>query len=162
MRESLPAKLLLQLLQATPEQLAAIQRILDGPPAADQAEQPGLVESPQPEMARLSSAAKIIQLLEALRSRKRRAKAAPVDVFLLRYRQNLSRRQIARECKCSESLIAQRLRSIRRNLPWQPRQLHELSPHVEAMQTTLSDPRARNLYRKGAAYGSEEHTEAED
>jgi DNA-directed RNA polymerase specialized sigma24 family protein len=149
-RESLPERLLLQLRQATPEQFDAIQRLVDVLIPVAREEQPAPDDSPQYEQQMRSMAAKVIELLEALCPGRRQVKAPPITVFLLRYRQNYSRRQIALECVCSESLVAQRLRSIRKKLPWQPRQLQELSSHVEAMQATLSDSRAPKIYRKGA------------
>jgi hypothetical protein len=116
--------------------------------------------SPPPEPASLdkeerSIAAKVFELLAALDPDSRLRKAPPLKVFLLRFRQNLSLSQIARICNCGRSLIALRLCTIQQRLPWQPRQLRELSAHVEAMQDALADSRARSIYRKGAAYGDE-------
>jgi hypothetical protein len=82
-------------------------------------------------------------------------KAPPIKVFLLRFRQNRSRSEIARICHCGKSLVALRLSTIQQRLPWKPQQLQELSSHVEAMQDAVSDSRARNIYRSGAIYGDE-------
>jgi hypothetical protein len=109
----------------------------------------------------LSLAAKVLELLTALDPGNRLRKAPPIRVFLLRFRQNLSRAEIARACECSRTLVAERLRSIREKLPWQPRQLSELSGQVEAMEEAVSDSRARRIYRKGAVYGGEEEEEGE-
>ena len=157
MRETFPIKLLLQLLQATPEQLAAIERFLGGQAF------PGCQAAPsgpsQPDEPNLSLAAKVFELLTALDPDSRLRKAAPIKVFLLHFRQNLSRSQIARVCGCSRTLVAERLRSIREKLPWQPHQLRELSGHVEAMEDAVSDSRARRIYRRGAVYGDDEGDE---
>jgi hypothetical protein len=157
MRETFPIKLLLQLLQATPEQLAAIERFLGGQAFPGcQAARP---EPSQPDEPNLSLAAKVFELLNALDPDSRLRKAAPIKVFLLHFRQNLSRSQIARVCGCSRTLIAERLRSIPEKLPWQPHQLRELSGHVEAMEDAVSDSRARRIYRRGAVYGDDEGDE---
>lgn len=110
----------------------------------------------------LTMAAKLMQLLTALDPDKRLRKAQPFKVFMLRYRHDRSRSQIAVACECSESLVAKRLSAIRASVPWQPRQLREISAYVEAMEATLSDSRARRIYRKGAVYGDEEEGEDGD
>jgi hypothetical protein len=99
---------------------------------------------------------KVFQLLHALDPGNRLRKAPPIKVFLLRFRQNLSLSQIARICNCGKSLVALRLKAIREKLPWQPKQLGEMSAQVEAIQDALTDPRARSIYRKGSVYGDED------
>ena len=113
-----------------------------------------------PEM--LGMAAKVFQLLTALNPGNRLRKAPPIKVFLLRYRQNLSRPEIARACGCSLPLVAVRLRAIQEKLPWHPQQLREMSAQVEAMQDAFNDSRARRIYRKGAVYGDEGEEEGYD
>jgi hypothetical protein len=115
-----------------------------------------------PDQAERSIAAKVFQSLTALDPDNRLRKVPPIKVFLLRFRKNLSRSEIARICHCDKSLVALRLKSIPEKLPWQPQQLRELSAHVEAMQAAVSDPRARSIYRKGAVYGDEEGEEGFD
>ena len=104
-------------------------------------------------------AAKLMQLLTALDPEEHLRKAQPLKVFMLRFRHDRSRSQIAVTCGCSESLVAKRLSAIRASVPWQPRQLRELSTYVEAMESAVSDSRARKIYRKGAVYGDEEEGE---
>jgi hypothetical protein len=109
-----------------------------------------------------SIAAKVFELLTALDPNNRLRKAPPIKVFLLRFRQSLSRTEIARVCRCDKSLVAVRLKTIQEKLPWRPQQLQELSAHVEAMQDAVSDSRARRIYRKGAASGDEDGGEGID
>jgi hypothetical protein len=154
MRETFPIKLLLQLLQATPEQLAAIERFLGG--QAFPGCQAAPPEPSQPDEPNLSLAAKVFELLTALDPDSRLRKAAPIKVFLLHFRQNLSRSEIARICRCDKSLVAVRLKTLQEKLPWQPKQLRELSAQVEALQEAVSDSRAKRIYRKGVAYGGED------
>lgn len=108
------------------------------------------VEEPSPSLA-----AKVFELL-TVDPDSRLRKAPPIKVFLLRFRQNLSRAEIAHICRCDKSLVAVRLKTIQEKLPWRPQQLRELSAHVEAMQDAISDSRARRIYRKGAASGDED------
>jgi len=129
---------------------------------ANEAGQAAPPEPSQPDQPNLSLAAKVFELLTALDPDNRVRKAPPLKVFLLHFRQNLSRSQVARVCGCSRTLVAERLRSIREKLPWQPHQLRELSAHVEAMQDALTDSRARRVYRKGAVYGDEEGDEGSE
>jgi hypothetical protein len=119
-------------------------------------------EPSPPDEPNLSVAAKVFELLTALDPGSRLRKAPPIKVFLLHFRQNLSRSQVARACGCSRTLVAERLRCIREKLPWQPHQLRELSAHVEAMQDALTDSRARRVYRKGAVYGDDEGDEGSE
>jgi hypothetical protein len=128
---------------------------------------PGVQAPPPREPAELdqetlSLAAKVFQLLSALNPNSRLRKAPPIKVFLLRFRQNISRSEIARSCHCSRSLVALRLKTIREKLPWKPQQLRELSAHVEAMERDFTDTRARHIYRKGAAYGEEEESQGDE
>jgi hypothetical protein len=116
----------------------------------------GVSQSDEPN---LSMAVKVFELLTALDPDKRLRKAPLIKVFLLRFRQNRSRSAIADVCGCSESLVAIRLRAIEAKLPWHPRQLRELSAHVEAMEDAVSDSRARRIYRRGAVGGEEEGDE---
>jgi hypothetical protein len=164
MRESFPVKLLVRFLESTPEELMAIRRFFGGqalperqqrPLFANDAGQAAPPEPSEPDEPNLSLAAKVFELLTALDPGNRLRKTPPIKVFLLHFRQNLSRSQVARVCGCSRTLVAERLRSIREKLPWQPHQLRELSAHVEAMQNALADSRARRVYRKGAVYGEE-------
>lgn len=200
MNATISTSLLLQILQATPEQLAAIERFLAGRPLPDSQENPAPAcsetasqsprstnghtaaiegdpatgrfcirvlpaneasqvtagEPPEPVHENLGVAAKVLELLTALDPEQRLRKAPPIKVFLLRFRENLSRSEIARICRCSETLVAVRLRTIQAKLPWRPQQLRELSAHVEAMQEAVSDSKARRIYRTGAVYGDED------
>src|SRR5208282_1902731 len=162
--ETFPINLLKQVLDSTLEQQAAIERILDGRPL-ESAEcgvrstefKRGRADGvSQPDEPNLSMAVKVLELLTALDPDSRLRKAPPIKVFLLRFRQNLSRAAIAGVCGCSESLVAIRLRAIEAKLPWHPQQLRELSAHVEAMEDAVSDSRARRIYRRGAICGDEE------
>ena len=137
--------------------------LVSGTPAEAQESLPaGATPAPEPGPADVSLAAKVFQLLTALDPDNRLRKAPPIKVFLLRYRQNLSRSEIARTCHCDKSLVALRLKTLRDKLPWKPEQLRELSAQVEAMQAAVSDSRGRSIYRKGAVYGDADGEEGFD
>jgi hypothetical protein len=155
MREALLGRLLPLLVQAPTEELARLLADLRRRLGAR-----GLQEAPaepaEPGPAERGLAAKVFELLTALDPDQRLRKAPPIKVFLLHFRQNLSRSQIARLCDCHKSLVALRLKAIKEKLSWEPRQLRELSAQVEAMDEALRDSRARRIYRKGAVHGDEE------
>lgn len=122
----------------------------------------GTTAPPEPDQESRGIAAKVLTLLTALDPDKRLRKAPPIKVFLLRFRRNLSRTEIAHICGCSKSLVALRLKTIRDKLPWNPQQLRQMSAQVEAMQNAVSDSKAKRIYRKGAIYGDEEGDERLD
>jgi len=107
-------------------------------------------------------AAKVFELLTALDPDTGLRKAPLIKVFNLYYRQGLKPAEIARICHCTRSLIFYRLATIRIKVPWSLQQLHEVSPHVEAMQDALTDSRAKGIYREGAVYGGEGHHQGGD
>jgi hypothetical protein len=165
MRETFPTRLLLRVLQATPEELAAIERVLGGQgfpdrqpsaPPSNGSSQPAPAKHGELDQEERSIAAKVFELLTALDPDNRLRKAPPIKVFNLYYQQRLEPAEIARICKCHRSLIFDRLAAIQAKLPWTPQQLHELSPQVEAMQDALSDSRARDIHRKSGIYGGED------
>ena len=171
MRATVSTDLLLRFLYATPKQQAAIVRILGGeavppaersPPPANEAAQAAPPKAPEPDQESLSLAAKVLELLTALDPDNRLRKAPPIKVFNLYYRQRLGPAEIARKCKCNRSVIYVRLAAIRAKVPWTPEQLREVSPHVEAMEEAFADPRAKGIYRKGAAYGDEGDNQGDD
>jgi predicted DNA-binding protein YlxM (UPF0122 family) len=171
MRATVSTDLLLRFLHATPKQQAAIERILGGqalpnpersPPPANETSQAAPPKAPEPDQESLSLAAKVLELLTALDPDNRLRKAPPIKVFNLYYRQRLGPAEIARKCNCDRSLIYDRLATIQEKVPWTPEQLQDVAPHVEAMQEALTDSRAEDIYRKGAAYGDEDGSQGDD
>ena len=142
---------------------SALNAAIEGDPASGRfcirfvpANEAGQAARPQPteaDQGTLSIAAKVLELLSALDPGKRLRKAPPIRVFNLYYRPRLEPVEVARRCKCHRSLVFDRLAAIQQALPWTPQQLHELSPHVEAMEEAAADSRAKGIYSKGAAYG---------
>ncbi len=83
-------------------------------------------------------------------------------VFLLYCAEALSAVEIARRCHCTKGLIFIRLRWLRAKLGRDPAELRQYSAHFESIGQSLSDPRARHIYRKGAVYGDDTSQEPED
>ena len=151
--------------------LPGLVATIEGDPASGRfcirvapANEAGQSAPPEPGDSRGSRglAAKVFELLSALDPDNRLRRAPPIKVFNLYYRQRLKVADIARICGCDRSLVYDRLASIRQRLPWTPKQLQEVSPHVEAMQETLQDSRAELIYRKGAVYGDQDDDQQDD
>ena len=91
----------------------------------------------------------------------RRLPLSSLAVFLLYCAEGLSPIEIARTCHCTKGLIFIRLRWLRAKLGRDPAELRQYSAQFESIEKSLSDPRARNIYRKGAIYGREDSAESE-
>jgi hypothetical protein len=79
-------------------------------------------------------------------------KAPPFTVFRL-FWQGFTVTQIARECRCSTRLILARKKWLEAKLGRKLSSLRQYSPQFDAIEKSLSDSRARNIYRKGSASG---------
>src|SRR5213075_1557111 len=67
----------------------------------------------------------------------------------------LTASQIARKCGSARSMIYDRIAELRQKLRRDPAELRQYSAHFEPMEESLSDPRAKRIHRKTAAYGDE-------
>ncbi len=103
-----------------------------------------------------------LALARALNSAQRFRKAPLYTVFLLYCAEELSADQIARRCGCARSVVFTRLKLLRQKLGRHPAELRQYSTHFERIEESLSDPRARNIYRKGAVYGDDPGEEPEE
>jgi len=98
-------------------------------------------------------ARQVFATLEKLDSQGDWRKAAPSKVLRLYYGKGLSRREVAKRCGCVAGLITLRLQQIEGALKMTRAELLGLSSHLQRIEDSLSDSRARSIYRKGAAYG---------
>jgi hypothetical protein len=112
--------------------------------------------SPQPkeELAE-GTARQAFALVKALDSAQPALKASLYTVFRLFCMEGLTVEQVAERCRCARSLIFVRLAALRKKLGADPRSLRQYSDQFERIEDSLTDPRARRVYRKGAAYGEE-------
>jgi hypothetical protein len=101
-------------------------------------------------------------LAKALDAQYRFRKAPLYTVFLLYCSEGLTVEQIAKECDCGRSIVFMRLKLLHRKLGRHPAELRQYSAHFEKIEASLADPRARQIYRKGATYGEDGGQEAEE
>jgi hypothetical protein len=81
-------------------------------------------------------------------------KARPFTVLRL-YWQGFTVTGIAKECRCSTRLILARKKWLEAKLGRKLSSLRQYSPQFDAIEKSLSYPRARKIYRKGAARGDD-------
>jgi len=99
-------------------------------------------------------------LVKAFQDKSTTRKASLLTVFRFYCVDSLSAAEVARKCHCTPALIFIRLRALRALLGREPAELRQYSTHFQTIEESLSDPRARNIYRKGAIQGDDE-TEVE-
>ncbi len=63
--------------------------------------------------------------------------------------------RVARRCGCARSTIYERLAELHQKLGRDPAEFRPYASQFESMKNSLSDPRAKSIYRKGAIYGDE-------
>ncbi len=106
---------------------------------------------PEPE----DVARRLFALVEELESEGKWRKAPVIQVFRLYCLKGFSRAEVAKRCGCVPGLITLRLKTIEKRLGRKAAELRVLSPQFEEIEDSLSDSRARHIYRKGAVYGGE-------
>ncbi len=107
-------------------------------------------------------ARQVFAMVKALDTERVVRKAPVLTVFRLYFAEGLSRAEVAKRCGCVASLITDRLKQIERRLGKTRDQLRVISPQFEKIEDSLSDSRARRIYRKVAAYGDSEDGDEED
>jgi hypothetical protein len=107
--------------------------------------------APAPEQV----AREVFAALEKLDSQGNWRKAPPSKVLRLYYGQGLSRNDVAKRCGCVPGLISARLELIERTLKMDRSALRGLSSHLQKIEESLSDSRARRIDRKRAIYGDD-------
>jgi hypothetical protein len=100
-----------------------------------------------------NTALQLFALVEALDSENPLRKAPTITVFRLSFVQGLPRKAVAKQCDCVPSLITLRIREIETKLGRKRSELLQFSSHFQAIEDSLSDPRARRISRTRAAYG---------
>lgn len=153
MRAAIPTDLLLRLMNATPEQYAAVAKILgvsaecgmrsgDLDDAAHGNARPTVSE----DVAR--SAFALLQKLELDAPLK-----APsvLTVFRLYCVDGLSADQVARKCRCGKATVIRRLQFIEARTGVKPEQFRAMSVHLQQLDDDLNNSGAREIYRRGLA-----------
>src|SRR5580658_4587504 len=139
MREALSTDLLLRLIHATPEQYAAVERLL-GMAGGEN----GKTES---EPASDDVARQVFALVKALESKTNFRKAPVTKVFQLYCLESLSCREVAKAYRCSPGLVSSRLKVIEEKLGRKPEQVRAFSAEFERIADSLRDSRARQISR---------------
>lgn len=159
MREAIPTDLLLRLMNASPEQFAAVERTLgikaepkvgipmteDGGRRMEDGEDGGATTE---EVARSAFA-----LLEKLdRDAPLKAPSA-LTVFRLYCMQGYSADQTARRCRCAKGTVMSRLRFIEERTGVQVERFRAMSGHLQEIDDRYQRSGARRIDRRGLAAG---------
>jgi hypothetical protein len=97
-----------------------------------------------------------LALAKALDSQNHFRKAPLYTVFLLYCQEGLTADEIARECHCARSVVFTRLNFLRQKLGRNLLALRQHSEQFERIENSLSDSRARRIYRSGALHGEDD------
>jgi len=110
--------------------------------------------NPQPKDSIAENVARqTVALAKALDSEQPFRKAPVYSVFLLYCVEGLPVNEVAKKCRCVRSVVFTRLKLLRQKFGRNPSELRQYSAQFERIEASLSDPRARSIYRQGAAYG---------
>jgi DNA-directed RNA polymerase specialized sigma24 family protein len=139
LRPAIPTELLLRLMNATPDQLAAVEGVL----ASSSVE----VASP-PEPVSEDVARKAFALIHALDSEGVVRTAPVLTVFRFYCMEGLSPEQVAGKCGCSKGTVVNRLRLIREKTGVAPAALRRFSSQFEKIEDDIRDSRAAYVHRR--------------
>jgi hypothetical protein len=94
-------------------------------------------------------ACQVFGVLQSMEAGGRWRKAPPTQVFRLYCLQNLTAQQIARQLGCAKSLVVLRLAALQKKLGRPPSELRAYAAQFEQIESSLRDPRARHVHRRG-------------
>lgn len=137
MRTAIPTDLLLRLMNATPEQYAAVERVLAAVP----------LDEPAPVELNVAQAA--FALLVKLDAEGNYKKPSPLTVFRLYCIEGLSADDVAAKCRCAKGTIMSRLRFIEAETKTKPEQFRAMSAHLQELADNYDRSGAREIYRRG-------------
>lgn len=151
MRAAIPTDLLLRLMNATPEQYAAVERVLGVKPEDGGSKLEDSEPAVHEDVAR--SAFALLQKLELDAPLK-----APsvLTVFRLYCVDGHSAERVARKCRCGKATVIRRLQFIEARTGMKPEQFRAVSGHLQQVDDDLNASGAREIYRQGLAQGNEE------
>jgi hypothetical protein len=143
MRAAIPTDLLLRLMNATPAQFAAVEKIL----AAVAVELPAPVSE---DVARAAFA-----LLVKLDAQGKQKSPTPLTVFRFYCADGMSADEVAAKCRCAKGTVMSRLRFIESVTHTKPEQFRAMSGHLQQMADDYDASGAREIYRRGLVDGAE-------
>lgn len=154
MLQAIPTELLLRLVNATPEEYAAVKRALGmgsgvqglGETAAREDARPTVSE----DVAR--SAFALLQKLELDAPLK-----APsvLTVFRLYCVDGMSAERVARKCRCGKATVVRRLQFIEARTGVKAEEFRAMSGHLQQLDEDLNASGARQIYRRGLVEGED-------
>jgi hypothetical protein len=174
MRAAIPTELLWRLMNATPEQYAAVERVLGLgaemlKPETLQWEAEGNIEhstfnTQHPIEAARGDARPTVSedvarsafaLLQKLELDAPLKAPSVLAVFRLYCVDGFSADQVARKCRCAKGTVMSRLRFIEERTGVPPEQFRAMSGHLQQVDDELRESGAREIYRRGLV-GSED------
>ena len=137
MRAAIPTDLLLRLMNATPEQYAAVEKVLAAVP----------LEASAPVDVNVAQAA--FALMVKLDATGKQKAPTPLTVFRHYCIEGLSAEKAASKCRCSKATVMGRLRLIERVTRKKPESFRAMSDHLQRLDDNYTKSGAREIYRRG-------------
>ena len=165
MREAIPTDLLLRLMNATPEQYAAITKILgvsaecgvrSGESSTPHPQSLSPVEAEREESVSENVARSAFALLQKLELDAPLKAPSVLTVFRFYCVDGFSADQVARKCRCAKGTVMSRLRFIETVTKTKPEQFRAMSGHLQQVDDDLNASGAREIYRQGLAHERED------
>lgn len=151
MREAIPTDLLLRLMNATPEQYAAVERVLGVTPEDGGSK----MEDGEPAVSE-NVARSAFALLQKLELDAPLKAPSVLTVFRLYCVDGHSADRVARKCRCGKATVIRRLQFIEARTGMKPEQFRAMSGHLQQVDDDLNASGAREIYRQGLANESDE------
>jgi hypothetical protein len=139
----IPTELLLRLMNATPEQFAAVEKILTTSPATN----------PEPPVS-MGVATTAFALMLKLELKGKFRDPTPLTVFKYYCVEKMSADKVAETCRCAKGTVMSRLRFIQSKTKTKPEQFRAMSGHFQQLLAGTQDKRAREIYLQGLAQES--------
>jgi hypothetical protein len=161
MREAIPTDLLLRLMNATPEQYAAIAKILGVKDEVGMMNEEGSTPHPtlspsEAERVTEDVARSAFALLQKLELDAPLKAPSVLTVFRLYCVDGFSADQVARKCRCAKGTVMSRLRFIETVTKTKPEHFRAMSGHLQQVDDDLNASGARAIYRQGLAHEGED------
>lgn len=144
MRPSISSDLLLRLMNATPAQYAAVEKILGANAELE-------TRSEEEEPVSEDVARNAFALLQKLELDAPLKAPSVLTVFRLYCVDGYSADGVARKCRCAKGTVMSRLRFIEKATGTRPEQFRALSGHLQKIDDDLNASGAREIYRRGLA-----------
>jgi hypothetical protein len=149
MRATLPTELLVRLMNASPEQFAAVERILGCNASKGDSSWKMEDGTEANELVREDVARGAFALLEKLDADAPMKAPSVLTVFRLYCVDGYSANQVARKCRCAKGTVMSRLRFIETVTKTRPEDFRAMSGHLQRVDDEIRASGAREIYRRG-------------